>query len=145
VERWAEDFVHEALLPLLRPQLVQALRAHQAQHDTVALLTGAADFLARPLSRALGVAHCIASLPATRDGRYRARPPRLHPFGAEKLRLARQLCAVCGCGLAQAVAYADSIHDSELLAAVGQPVAVYPDRLLRQRADTSAWVLLGRS
>lgn len=142
VQTWAEEFVRETLLPLLRPQLLQALRAHQALGDPVALLTGAADFLAYPLSRALGIEHCIASVSAQRNGRYCALPPRRHPFGAEKLRLARELCALRGCTLEQVIAYADSIHDTELLAAVGHPVAVCPDRSLRQQADSRDWTIL---
>ena len=84
----------------------------------------------------------------TRDGRYLARPPRRHPFGAEKLALAAELATRLGTDLRHASAYADSAHDLELLEAVGSPVAVWPDqrlllggarkRLGRDRADRHA-------
>jgi HAD superfamily hydrolase (TIGR01490 family) len=142
VEAWGREFAEEVVRPQLRWGLVQSLALHQIRADTIVLLTGAADFLARPVAESLGVTHVVASECQVAHGRYTADPPPVHPFAAEKLRLANKLCQRFGCSLANVTAYADSIHDRELLAAVGQPVAVCPDPALRRLAFANAWSVL---
>jgi HAD superfamily hydrolase (TIGR01490 family) len=142
VERCADRFVRDTILPLLREALVRRLRAHQAAGDDLLLLTGTADFLARPLCEALGIAHCIATECVTRDGRFTASAPRVHPFGAQKLELARAFCDARSDTLAEATAYCDSAEDAVLLEAVAHPVAVDPDPRLALLARSRAWAVV---
>jgi phosphoserine phosphatase len=141
-EAWGREFAENILRPQLRWNLVRALARHQRHGDIVVLLTGAADFIARPLAASLGVDHVVASLCAVEHGRYTASPPLRHPFATDKLRLAADLCRQFGCTPGEITAYADSIHDRELLAAAGHPVAVCPDPALRRLAIASAWSVL---
>lgn len=142
VERRAAAYVERRLLRLLRPAVLARLRSHASAGDAVVLLTGSARFLARPLCRMLGVAHCIATDCAAEDGRYAFAPPRQHPFGADKLAL---LCAYgrrAGLPLGRMSAYADSAHDLPLLAAAAHAVAVHPDRALARAARARGWEIL---
>lgn len=136
VERLAHGF---DLTRRLRPAMQAELGRARAAGRSIVLLTGAPDFLAAPLAAAIGADGCCATLCAQAGAGYAAAPPTRHPFGEEKLQLARALAAEAGCALAQCAAYADSIHDLPLLSAVGEPVAVAPDRALERVARTRGW------
>jgi HAD superfamily hydrolase (TIGR01490 family) len=139
VEDLAEDFVARETLPLLYEPAVQRLQQHLRAGDTVVLLSGTLEPIARALARHLGAQHVCATACAERDGHYLARPPVVHPFGAEKVRLAKELATQIGADLRLATAYADSRHDLALLEAVGSPVAVRPDRALLRVARAKSW------
>ena len=138
----AADFVASEVLPRLYEPAVQRLQQHLRAGDTVALLSGTLEPIARALAEHLGVQHVRATACAQRDGRYLAQPPVVHPFGALKLGLAAELAARLGTDLRLATAYADSTHDLKLLEAVGSPVAVRPDRKLLRAARAKAWDMI---
>lgn len=142
VARLAEGLVEDTLLGLLRPSILARLRAHQAEGHAVLLLTGAPDFLARPLCARLGIAHCIAAACAARDGRFLAAPPIVYPHGRAKLDLARAFCARQGLALGEAVAYGDAAADAWLLREAGRAVAVHPDPGLARVARARAWAIV---
>ena len=123
---------------------VARLRRHQADGDSVALLSGTPQFVADALASALGVNRAIGTLCATDAGRFRAHPPARHPFGAAKVTLAQALCIEYGVTASQVVAYGDSRHDLALLRFAGRPVAVRPDAGLRAAAGEAGWEILGR-
>lgn len=142
VEAWAEDFIKERTLLALRSSVLERLEGHRRAGDRLVLLTGAPDFLAAPLARRLGIAHCISTVCAREGGRYAAASPVEHPYGAAKARLAAALCRDLGERLRDAAAYADSHSDLALLEAVGRPVAVRPDARLARAARARGWELL---
>lgn len=143
VEAWAAEFVQEHIARHVRPALRARLELHRRADDTLALLTGTPDFLARPIAALLGIEHCCAAVCASREGRFTRDPPPVHPFAEAKLELARALCNRLGFSLHQCVAYADSAHDLPLLREVGRPVAVYPERPLGLAAHQLGWEILG--
>ena len=145
IEELAEAYVRERLVRELRQPVLARIADHRARGDRILLLTGTPDFIARPLAQAIGAEGCIATSCATRSGLFMAETPVLHPFAAEKLRLAEAAAAECGFSLAACVAYADSIHDYDLLQAVGRPVAVAPDPKLLALARRAGWEVLEAS
>lgn len=142
VQELAEAFVAEHLRPLLRPALLERIAGHRRRGDAVALLTGTPLFIAEPLGRLLSVDAVAATACPVRGTRFGAAPPPVHPLGAAKLRHGARLCRRLEGTLAQATAYADSIHDRALLERVGRPVAVAPDRRLLRLARARGWEIL---
>jgi HAD superfamily hydrolase (TIGR01490 family) len=138
----AESFVAEEILPRLYGPAVQRLQSHLRQGDTVVLLSGTLEPIAQALATVLSVEHVRATVCAQRNGRYAALPPLVHPFGTMKLELAAQFAAEVGADLACASAYGDSRHDVTLLEAVGDPVAVLPDRPLLTMARDHRWAII---
>jgi HAD superfamily hydrolase (TIGR01490 family) len=126
-----------------RPAVRQRLREHAARGDRTVLLTGALDFVAEPLGETLKFDEVCATRCVVADGVFTARPPLRHPFRDAKLALARELADRSGTTLDRCWAYGDSRHDVTLLSAVGHPVAVYPDRALRQHALRHGWLVIG--
>jgi HAD superfamily hydrolase (TIGR01490 family) len=146
VRTLATTFVATEVVPRLYAPAVQRLQHHLRHGDTVVLLSGTLEPIARALADALGVQHVRATLCAERDGRYLARPPEVHPFGVVKLDLARQLATQVGADLQQGSAYGDSKHDLCLLEAVANPVAVLPDPPLLATARGNDWdIIAGRN
>lgn len=142
IEPLARSFAAERLAPLLRDCLRERIAGHRAAGDRVLLLTGSPEFLAGPIAEAVGAEGCIATSCAQAAGHYLASPPASHPFGAEKLSLARAAAERLGLSLADAVAYADRREDIPLLTAVGTAIAVAPDRSLARRARAEGWEIL---
>jgi len=139
----AQIFVTTEVVPQLRKPVVQRLQQHLRRGDTVALLSGTLEPIARAVAEALGVQHVTATVCSERRGRYRASPPAVHPFGVAKLHIATQLAAELGANLSHATAYADSEHDLRLLEAVSEPVAVMPDARLLLAARAKNWDVIG--
>jgi HAD superfamily hydrolase (TIGR01490 family) len=142
IDELARDFVRTRLVRRLHEPVVVRLKQHLLRGDTVVLLSGTLDPIARALADYLGVRRVCATLCAQRHGRYLAQPPEIHPFGAAKLSLAKQLCEQLESDLRHASAYGDSAHDEFLLEAVGEPVAVYPDRRLLDIALKRDWDII---
>jgi len=146
VRALATSFVTTEVLPRLYAPAVQRLQRHLRRGDTVVLLSGTLEPIARALADALGVQHVRATVCRQRNGRYLARPPEVHPFGAVKLELAARLATEVGADLQQASAYGDSKHDLCLLEAVANPVAVLPDPPLLATARGNDWdIIAGRN
>jgi HAD superfamily hydrolase (TIGR01490 family) len=142
VRTLAASFVAEEILPRLYEPVVQRLQNHLRRGDTVVLLSGTLEPIARALATALNVQHVRATVCRERNGRYLGGPPEVHPFGAVKLEIAAQFAAEIGASLSEASAYGDSRHDLDLLQAVGNPIAVMPDRPLLETARGNRWVII---
>ena len=142
VQAAAEEFVDTVLLGLVHRPLQRRLDQHRRSGDTLALLTGTPDFIARPLAERLSVPYMAATVCDQSDGVFTVRPPRYHPFGFAKVEAAEDLCRRLDIPLSTCVAYGDSIHDLALLERVRRAVAVAPDRALREEAQRWHWEIL---
>lgn len=145
VEEVAADgatFVDHVVRPRLRAEILELIAGHVTRGDRVVLLTGTPEFIAEPLGRLLGAHSVCATRCARQDGIYTAEPPLLHPFGDAKVVLAREICREANNPLAEAVAYADSIHDLPLMLQVGRAIAAWPDAPLRAIAEKGNWSIL---
>ena len=142
VRTLAASFVAEEILPRLSSPAVQRLQSHVRRGDTVVLISGTLEPIARALARALNVPHVRATVCRERDGRYLGGPPDVHPFGATKLEIAAKFAAEIGATLSDASAYGDSQYDLDLLQAVGDPVAVMPDQPLLETARGNRWHII---
>jgi HAD superfamily hydrolase (TIGR01490 family) len=138
----AVEFVATRLAKRLRGPAVQRLQQHMRRGDTVVLLSGTLDPIARALADRFGVRHVCATVCSERNGVYLPQPPETHPFGAAKLTLAKQLAAQLGAELKHATAYGDSHQDLFLLKAVREAVAVMPDARLLDAALAYDWEII---
>ena len=129
----------EEVLPRLSARGQAVAAAHRAAGRPVVLLTGTLDFLGKPLADYLEAAHLLAAQPEVRDGLLTGRLAAPHPYGAHKRELLLQLAAAQGLDLPASYAYADHHTDGPFLETVGHPVAVNPDKRLRQMAQERGW------
>ncbi len=140
------EFMHDIVLPQLRPQAVDLVRRHQASGDLCALVTATNDFVTAPIAQAFGIADLIA-VQAERDaqGRYTGGWVGVPSFREGKVERTTAWLGQQGLGwqdIAQSWFYSDSINDRPLLEHVSHPVAVHPDALLAELAAQRGWPVL---
>jgi HAD superfamily hydrolase (TIGR01490 family) len=124
-------------LSRIYPDALACLRRHKQMGHRVVLLSGALDFLLDPL-RDLADDVLCASL-AEEEGVYTGELSGAPVAGEARARMLASYARKRGVDLHRSYAYADSISDLPMLEAVGNPVAVNPDRRLAAAAKDRGW------
>ncbi len=137
-----EAVVREALENVVDPYIYQEaldlMELHRALGRRVFIVSSSPAEVVRPLAERLGADEVIATRPAIADGRYTGELE-FYCYRDRKAEAIREVAAERGIDLAASYAYSDSITDLPLLEAVGNPVAVNPDRELRREAERRGW------
>jgi len=140
---WADDLFERKVRPRLGDRGHAWIAREKARGRAIVLLSGMPDLLMGPLVRTFAPDLAVATvLEVGANGRLTGRRAGMHPYGRHKLTIARDLCARHGWDLADSSAYGDHASDAYLLAAVGEPYAVDPDRRLRRLALLRGWPIL---
>lgn len=133
---WFKDYVLEHVQPAGR----EAVERHRKQGDYLAIVTGATIYAARPLADELGIETVLCSEVAVdTDGRLTGETVDPLCYGEGKVVRSLRIAEQAGFKLEDATFYSDSITDVPLLAAVGTPIVVNPDRRLRREAARRGW------
>jgi HAD superfamily hydrolase (TIGR01490 family) len=132
-----EEALEPTLLPLVYREALDLADGHRERGERTYIVTATLQEIAEALAAQLGFDGALGSLAEVIDGRYTGRPVRALHADAKADAL-REL----GVDLAASTAYSDSISDLPLLEAVGNPVAVNPDRELRRVALERGWTTL---
>lgn len=119
------------------PDALARLREHKAAGHRVVLLSGALDFLLEPMKDLVDDVLC-ATL-AVEDGVYTGELSGAPVAGDARARMLASFARRRNLDLSRSYAYADSISDLPMLEAVGNPVAVNPDRRLAAEAKKRGW------
>jgi fatty acyl-CoA reductase len=124
-------------LDRLFPEALRQLRDHKAAGHRVVLLSGALDFLLEPMKDLADDVLC--STLAQEDGAYTGELTGAPVAGEARARMLASFARRRNLDLSRSYAYADSISDLPMLEAVGNPVAVNPDRRLGTAAKSRGW------
>ncbi|HEY6582627.1 MAG TPA: HAD-IB family hydrolase [Rubrobacter sp.] len=119
------------------PDALQQLRDHKAAGHRVVLLSGALDFLLEPMKDLADDVLC--STLAQENGAYTGELTGAPVAGDARARMLASFARRRHLDLSRSYAYADSISDLPMLEAVGNPVAVNPDRRLGAAARDRGW------
>jgi len=135
-----DDWFHRFVAVHVCDRGREAVARHRDRGDIVAIVTGASQYVARPLARSIGIDHLVTTeLEVGADGRFTGRltPPLCYGKGkiVRSLRLAESL----GFDLRESTFYSDSFTDLPLLAHVAEPVVVNPDHRLSREAKRRGW------
>lgn len=136
------DIVAETLEELIQPLVFREATAlieeHRAAGRDVVIVSSSGAEVVEPIGAMLGADHVIATRMVVEDGRYSGEIE-FYAYGEHKAAAIRALAAERGYDLAECHAYSDSFTDLPMLAEVGHPTAVNPDRALRKEATTRGW------
>lgn len=136
------QIVTEALDELIHPYIYaeagELIERHQADGRDIVLVSASGDEIVRPIGELLGVSEVIATRMGVIDGHYTGEIE-FYAAGNAKLAAVREIAQARDYDLAESYAYSDSVSDLPLLAAVGHPTAVNPDRALRRAAVDRSW------
>lgn len=134
-----DRFFEARVRPRIYPQVERLVERHRAEGREVYVLSASMDFIVERVARHLGADGWYAIEPEVRGGIFTGelREPVL--FSEEKERVVRELALTRHLDLKASYAYSDSHLDEPMLAAVGHPVAVNPDRKLAALAYRLSW------
>ena len=141
--RRTEVFFHECVAPKLREKANQVIQLHGAQGDKVVLLTSSTKMLGEHVSRKLQLHGCVGTDLRVDDcGVFTGEVEGPLCFGEGKVLKAEAYLAESGESIQETLFYTDSSTDLPMLEACGEPIAVNPDRQLKQIALQRGWQVL---
>jgi HAD superfamily hydrolase (TIGR01490 family) len=140
-----QELVSGALESVLRPLVyrepLDLVAHHRSRGEPVFVVSATLQEIVEAIAHDLGLDGALGTVCEVVDGVYTGRSVRsLH--GEAKARAVRELAAERGYDLGASTAYSDSHTDLPFLEAVGNPVAVNPDRRLRRIAAERGWSVL---
>jgi HAD superfamily hydrolase (TIGR01490 family) len=135
------ETLHELIDPLVYAEALELFAEHRAAGREVVLVSSSGEEIVGPIGEMLGVDRVIATRMVVEDGHYTG-DIEFYAYGGGKQVAIKELAAKRGWDLAECYAYSDSATDLPMLAAVGHPVAVNPDKALRRAAGERDWPVL---
>jgi HAD superfamily hydrolase (TIGR01490 family) len=141
LKAWSANLFETHLRPRLFPDALATIERHKQLGVKIVLVTGSLDFIVEPLAQFLEADAVIAATMAQRDGRLTGTLTHEPLSDDEKARRVREFADAQGIDLNLSYAYGDSIADAPMLECVGHPIAVNPDKKLRQLAEEKGWAV----
>lgn len=138
VERLVHDVIIDVIDPFVYQEALDLMALHRQQRRRIYIVSSSPEEVVRPLARHFGVSGVIATRARIEGGVY-VGELEFYCYGDAKAEAIRQLAERVGIDLQGSYAYTDSITDLPMLEAVGNPVAVNPDKDLRKEAEERGW------
>ncbi len=133
------DTLEKVIDPIVFAEALELIADHRAQGRKVVIVSASPEEIVIPLSRYLGFDEVIATRARVdQDGKYNGEME-FYAYGPFKAAAIRAMAARDAIDLESSFAYSDSYTDVPMLEAVGNPVAVNPDRVLLKLARERDW------
>jgi HAD superfamily hydrolase (TIGR01490 family) len=149
LQQWHDAFMREIINGQLHPNALALVKKHQAVGDLCCVVTATNSFVTRPIVKAFGIDHLVATDPATENnqahGRFTGKVAGLPSFKEGKVTRVNAWLQEQGLSLdslEKSYFYSDSMNDLPLLECVSNPVATNPDERLRAEAEKRHWPIL---
>ncbi len=139
LEQWRAQFLQCKVLPMIKPGARELIAKHRRAGDTLVIATSTNDFITEPIAAELGVDNLIASEAEVVNGRFTGRVLGTPSYRMGKVERLRAWMAQHEETLVGSWCYSDSHNDIPLLEVVDHPVAVDPDDVLREHAESRGW------
>ena len=139
IRELVEETIDEVLTPLVYEEALDLMDEHRRAGREVVIMSISPEEVARPLAAHLGVDHVIATRSTVDEEGCYAGELAFYASGTAKAEAIGQLAEEWRIDLDRCYAYSDSVTDLPMLEAVGHPVAVNPDRALREVAAERGW------
>lgn len=138
----AEEHFEEVLKPNIFPGVYELVENAQKKGLRQVIVSGSLDVLVAPLARHLGIDDVVTNRLEMKDGVATGKLVKPIVAGAVKARLIQEYARSFDVDLLESYAFSDSFSDYSMLAVVGRPAAVNPDRKLRRAAAELEWPIL---
>ncbi len=142
LHNWREQFIREAITPMLLPKADNLLQKHRNQGDFLLIITATNRFVTEPIANILGVDDLIATELEMKDGTYTGEVEGVPSYQEGKVTRLGQWLEQHPFDLSGAYFYSDSHNDIPLLDKVGNPVVVDGDRQLLEYAERKSWPIM---
>jgi HAD superfamily hydrolase (TIGR01490 family) len=135
------DTLGDIIEPIVYDEALDRIHAHQRWGHKVFIVSASPEEVVAPIAQLLGADEAIATRAELDEhGRYSGRTER-YVYAEEKVVAIKEVAERDGLDLDHCWAYSDSATDIPMLAAVGHPVAVNPDRELAKAARERGWLV----
>ncbi|NIK54902.1 HAD family hydrolase [Kribbella shirazensis] len=141
VQAIVADTLEHIVRPMIHTEAVELIEQHHAAGRDVVIVSSSGAEVVEPIGEMLGADRVIATRMVVADGKYTGEIAD-YAYGPHKATAIRALAEAEGYDLTTCYGYSDSITDEPLLAAVGHPYAVNPDKALRRVATERGWPVL---
>ncbi|MFI6278273.1 HAD family hydrolase [Streptomyces sp. NPDC050988] len=142
VKEIVAETLHDLIDPIIYDEAASLIEEHHiAGRDVVIVSTSGAEVV-EPIGELLGADRVVATRMIVGDDGCFTGEVEYYAYGPTKAEAVKELAASEGYDLSRCYAYSDSATDIPMLAAVGHPHAVNPDRALRREATARAWPIL---
>jgi HAD superfamily hydrolase (TIGR01490 family) len=139
VSHIVRDALGAVIEPIVYAEALDRIRSHQRWGHRVYIVSASPEEVVAPIAQLLEVDEAIATRAELDEhGRYSGRTER-YVYADEKVVAMCEVAERDDLDLEHCWAYSDSATDIPMLAAVGHPVAVNPDRELARAARERGW------
>ncbi|HEX2027026.1 MAG TPA: HAD-IB family hydrolase [Nitriliruptorales bacterium] len=139
VARIVRETLEEVIVPVVYKEALELFDEHRAASRDLWLVSSSGEEIVRPIADHLDIPDVVATRARVDDqGRFDG-TLEFYAYGPHKATAIRQIVEARGYDASACYAYSDSITDLPMLAVVGHPVVVNPDRELRAAARAMGW------
>lgn len=141
LRRVVRAHLDQVVSPLIFAEAIALIQEHREAGRDVIMVTSTGADLAEPIGSLLEVDHVLSTKMVEVDGHYTGEISD-YMYAERKAAAITELATQHGYDLSASYAYSDSGTDRPMLATVGHPHAVNPDRELRRIAVEQGWPIL---
>ena len=142
ISQLVEETVDEVVSPLVYAEALAIIDEHHRAGREVVVISSSPIEVVEPLGKYLGIDRMIGTRSELdEEGRYTGELE-FYAYGPGKAEAMSELAEAQGIDLSASYAYSDSATDAPMLQIVGHPVAVNPDRELRELAEENDWQIM---
>jgi HAD superfamily hydrolase (TIGR01490 family) len=138
----AHEIFDHTIKETIRPEILETIREHRSQNGAVVLLSSATTAICQPVSRYMKLDEVICTHLESEEGLLTGHTSGKLVYGPEKKVRMLAYCQETGSNPLKAWYYGDSHTDRYVMEAVGNPVAVSPDKRLLKIARKNNWPIL---
>jgi len=142
IKSLCHEIYHAHIKLTIRREILDSFAFHRSKGAAVVLLSSATSPICEPVADHLELDAMICTHLETRDGAFTGRTLGRLVYGKEKKQRMLSFCLEQGSDASDAWYYGDSHTDRFVMEAVGNPVAVSPDRRLKKIASRQNWPIL---
>ena len=139
VHNLAQICFAERLIDRISPRVFDLIEFHRAEERVIVILSGSLELLVQFFHDYLKTDLMIGYTLEVIEEEITGRCVGLNPYGENKARLVQRLAETHNFDLSESYAYGNHHSDAHKLKQVGHPVAVNPDRKLREIALANDW------
>ena len=137
----SKEFAKKTVEKRLIPETLEALKKHKKEGHKVVIVTSALKEFILPVKKLLDIDEVFGTEVEIDNGKYNGNIISL-PVSENRAKIVSDFCRSKNLDPDLCYAYSDHFSDISMLDFVGNPVAVYPDRKLRQYALKNEWKII---
>ncbi len=145
IKQLCEEIYHMRIKNNIRPEILKSFEMHRSSGGAVVLLSSATEPICEVVFHHLQLDALICTRLESMDGAFTGRTQGKLVYGAEKKHRMHSFCKEQESDSQKAWYYGDSHTDRYVMEAVGNPVAVSPDKKLLRIATRQAWPIIAHN